>query len=255
MPIHQVLDPGAIKKQEPLLCALGIMTKAPQAGKVKTRLSPPLTPDEAAEINKCFLRDMAGSISRACQQAPARGVGVYTPLGSEAVYENILSPDFVLISQRGRDFGERLYFAAKDLFAVGFESVCLINSDSPTVPSSSFAEAANVLARPGDRVVLGPSEDGGYYLIGLKQAHGRFFEDIAWSTERVFEQTVQRAGEMGIAVHELPPGFDVDDEATLRKLCRELLQDESAAAAVAPNTRAFLMKMREHKDHARLFSN
>src|SRR3954447_10040498 len=162
--MSQILDPNSPARVAPRLCALGIMTKAPLPGKVKTRLSPPLTPEEAAELNACFLRDLSMSILHATETAPAQGVAVYTPAGEEKLYENILPKDFLLLPQRGDDFGERLIVAAHDLLAVGFESVCLINSDSPGVPAASFAEAANELAQPGDRVVLGPSDDGGYYL-------------------------------------------------------------------------------------------
>src|SRR5207249_6416436 len=135
------------------------MTKAPQAGKVKTRLSPPLTPEEAAALNICFLRDLARSISLASSQTSACGVGIYTPAGAEATYESILPTAFFLMPQRDKAFGEQLIFAAEDLFKIGFESVCLINSDSPTVSTSSFVEAANQLAKAGERIVLGPSDD------------------------------------------------------------------------------------------------
>src|SRR5205085_1687127 len=151
--------------------------------KVKTRLSPPLTPEESAELNACFLRDLSSSISKAGAESPGRGVAIYTPVGAELIYEDILAKDFFLIPQRGEQFGERLYFAAEDLFASGFESVCLINSDSPAVEHSSFAEAANILAEKSERLVLGPSSDGGYYLIGLRKNDRRFFERIDWSTE------------------------------------------------------------------------
>ena len=226
------------------------MTKVPRAGKVKTRLTPPLTPDEAAEINRCFLRDLGRSILEACALAPAHGVAVYTPKGAEAAYEKILPSDFFLIPQRERDFGERLILAAEDLFKVGFASVCLINSDSPTVPAASFAEAASELAKPGDRVVLGPSDDGGYYLIGLKRLHRRLFEEINWSTERVLEQTIERVNELGAAVHRLPAGYDVDDHATLQRLYQELLGPSAVPVDLAPNTRKFLSKIikREGRD-------
>jgi len=215
------------------------MTKAPQPGHVKTRLVPPLTPEEAAQLNVCFLRDLAMSILRACEMSPARGIAAYTPQGNESMYKNILPEAFVLIPQRGKDFGERLLFAAADLFACGFSSVCLINSDSPTVPPSSFAEDAIELANPGDRIVLGPSDDGGYYLIGLKQLHSHVFDQIDWSTAQVSLQTRERANELDLTVHELASGYDIDDRATLQRLCSELL-DENASDNVAPNTREFL---------------
>jgi rSAM/selenodomain-associated transferase 1 len=235
MALHQILDRRAQAQVPASLCALGIMTKAPEPGKVKTRLTPPLTPEEAAQLNICFLRDVAQAIALACEQAPARGVGIFTPAGAETAYANILPSDFLLIPQRGDDFGQRLISAAEDLLAVGFKSVCLINSDSPTIPPASFAEAARELARAGDRIVLGPSDDGGYYLIGLKKMHRRVFGEIDWSTERVLEQTLRRAREISVPVHLLPAGFDVDDRATLHRLCEEIQSRD-----VATETRKFL---------------
>src|SRR4029077_8331535 len=163
MATHQILDSSV--RVPPKLCALGIMTKAPQPGKVKTRLVPPLTLEEAARLNVCFLRDLSASISHACNEAPARGIGIFTPPDSFDVYETVLPADFFLIPQRGENFGDKLMFAAEDLFRAGFGAVCLINSDSPTVSASIFTEAATQLAQPAQQVVLGPADDGGYYLI------------------------------------------------------------------------------------------
>jgi rSAM/selenodomain-associated transferase 1 len=247
---HQILDPAGMSRVPKKRRALGIMTKAPQAGKVKTRLTPPLTAAESAEINSCFLSDLARSIKLASLQSPSLGVGIYTPIGAESAYENILPDSFFLIPQRGDSFGERLAFATEDLLKVGFEAVCLINSDSPTVPTSSFVEAVEELMKPGDRIVLGPSDDGGYYLIGLKKLHRRIFEEIDWSTKHVFDQTRQRAAEIGLDVHLLPHGFDVDDSKTLRRLCDELLGEATAAA---PSTRNFLKQIIEREGRQRIW--
>jgi len=274
-----VLDPNLPKRMARGVCALAVMTKAPQAGRVKTRLVPPLTPEEAAELNKCFLRDRASAISSACSRQPAcppkprrRGVGdagkidfkpeanasqseaatpacgiaVYTPVGTESAYTDILPADFSLLPQRGDKFGERLYFAAEDLFKCGFDSVCLIDSDSPTVPAANFAEAVELLSTSENCVVLGPSDDGGYYLIGVKKPYRHLFEQIDWSTERVFNQTMQRANEAGLEVKLLPTGYDVDDDASLRRLSNELL-DEERGDSVAPNTRKFLADLADQK--------
>jgi len=157
-------------------------------------------------------------------------------------YDEVLSPDVVLLPQRGENFGERLYFATVDLFRCGFESVCLIDSDSPTVPAENFAQAVKLLRCPGDRIVLGPCDDGGYYLIGLKKPHQEIFEQIDWSTERVLAQTNQRARELGLEVNLLPAGYDVDDEASLRRLSRELLAT-NALPHIAPRTAEFLRKL------------
>jgi glycosyltransferase A (GT-A) superfamily protein (DUF2064 family) len=102
--------------------------------------------------------------------------------------------------------------------------MCLLNSDSPTLPVAYLVAAATALAVPGDRVVLGPSTDGGYYLIGLKQPHQRLFEDIDWSTERVAAQTLARANQLGLEVHQLPSWYDVDDAEALRVLGGELFE-------------------------------
>jgi rSAM/selenodomain-associated transferase 1 len=241
-----VLDPVIANQNARWLCALAVMTKVPQAGQVKTRLVPPLTPGEAAELNKCFLRATAASICSAACDNNACPIAVYTPVGCEAAYTDILAIDFKLLPQRGETFGERLYFAAEDLFKYGFESVCLIDSDSPTVPATSFAQAVVELAKFGDRVVLGPCDDGGYYLIGLKKLHRELFERIDWSTGRVMDQTRQRAREIGLEIKLLPPGYDVDDGTSLCRLCKELLAN-AASPDIAPHTREFLRKLTARK--------
>src|SRR5256885_6927864 len=244
-PRHRVLDPAAHAPIGKNLCALAVMTKVPRAGQVKTRLIPPLSPEDAAQLNVCFLRDTAAAITKACDTT-ARGVGVYTPVGAEAAYIDILPGDFDLLPQRGEGFGERLAFAAEDLFQCGFASVCLIDSDSPTVSAVVYAEAVGILSKAGDRVVLGPSDDGGYYLIGLKKNWPELFERVDWSTERVFEQTKQRARELNLEVSLLPTGYDVDDAATLRRLCDELLSRKSTPD-LAPITRKFLAALTSRK--------
>src|SRR5438270_9027487 len=194
-PRHRVVDPAARDRIKKNLCMLALSAKAPLAGRVNTRLVPPLSPEEAAQLNICFLRDTAAAIAKACGTS-ARGVGVYTPLGAEAVYIDILPGDFELLPQRGDGFGERLALATEDLFQCGFASVCLIDSDSPTVAADVHAEAVEMLSKPGDRVVLGPSDDGGYYLIGMKHNRPVLFERVDWSTERVSDQTEQRANQL-----------------------------------------------------------
>jgi hypothetical protein len=176
----------------------------------------------------------------------ACGIAVYTPVGAESTYNDILPAAFSLLPQRRDKFGERLYSAVEDLFKCGFESVCLIDSDSPTVSAENFAEAVELLSTIEDRVVLGPSDDGGYYLIGVKKPHRHLFEQIDWSTERVLNQTMQRATDVGIKVNLLPTGYDVDDDASLRRLCNELL-GEQRYKSVAPNTRRFLADLVEQK--------
>lgn len=248
--VHRVLDPAAGIQVPPHLCALAVMTKAPRAGKVKTRLTPPLTSDEAAALNICFLRDTTAAILTAVAEGHAKGIAVYTPVGAENTYAEVLPAHFELVAQRGEGFGERLGLALEDLLALGFHSACLIDSDSPTVPQRAYADAARILSQTGDRIVLGPSDDGGYYLIGLKKAHRRVFEDIAWSTERVFDQTLERAREIGVPVEVLPAWYDVDDRVTLGRLCDELLGETPPIGFAAMETRNFLFNIvkREGRD-------
>jgi rSAM/selenodomain-associated transferase 1 len=248
---HRVLDSWVPDPSARDLCALAIMTKAPRAGRVKTRLVPPLMPHEAAALNVCLLRDTAAAIAQVVGKT-ARGVAVYTPLGSEADYIGVLPTAFELVPQRDGTFGERLALAAEDLFRIGFSSVCLIDSDSPTVGPEIYAAAVSELLKPGDHAVLGPSDDGGYYLIGLKQNHPNLFKDIDWSTERVLDQTIGRAAKQSLEVKLLPSGFDVDDHATLQRLCDELL-GHTADTRVAPETRRFLSDLIEREGRERIW--
>lgn len=229
------------------------MTKAPVAGASKTRLVPPLSATEAASLSACFLRDTCDNIARICSDKTAEGVGVYTPVGSEAFFNGLLPSSFRLLGQRGTLFGERLFHATEDLFSLGYESLCLIDSDSPTLPPRFLRAAISALARSGDRVVLGPAKDGGYYLIGLKRIHRRLFENVDWSTSRVLTQTIARANEIKLPVTLLPAWFDVDDAETLRQLCNELFSGNGKPpiAYQAPHTREYLSHLIEAADGQR----
>lgn len=252
---YRVLDPSRPDQVPKGLCALAVMTKAPRAGRVKTRLTPPLTPEEAATLNICFLRDTTTAISGATLNGAASGIAVYTPIGDEGAYAGILPAEFQLVPQRGEAFGERLVSALEDLFQLGFESVCLIDSDSPTVPQRAFIEAVTILAQSDAPVVLGPSDDGGYYLIGLKKLHRPLFKDISWSTDRVLEQTIERAGEMNLRVHLLPKWYDVDDHGTLQRLCAEFFvaNGRQTGGYPAPATRGYLEELLKREGRDRIW--
>jgi rSAM/selenodomain-associated transferase 1 len=241
-------------------CALALMAKVPFAGAVKTRLTPPLSPEEAATLSTCFLRDMTTNVLDMNGDG-TEGVVLYTPADAEAFLHSLLPDGCKLVAQRGETLGERLINAAAELLSNGFESVCLINSDSPTLPVEVLRTATSLLAQDGDRVVLGPSEDGGYYLIGLKHPHHELFERIAWSTAEVLSHTIERAAEINLPVEFLPTWYDVDDAATLRLLCEELslLSDGHDDRAFrggfeAPHTRKYLAGLIA-KDDQRLMAD
>ncbi len=242
---YPILDPAHPIPALKHLCAMAVMAKAPRPGKVKTRLSPPLTLEQTAALNIRFLRDTTANLAIIPGTA---GVISYTPAGDEALFEDLLPDTFALVLQRGDTFGERLLFAAQDILAIGYGAVCLIDSDSPTVPAAAFQQAAEALAQPGDRIVLGPSHDGGYYLIGLKQPHPEPFEGITWSTGSVCEETIARCREANLEVVLLPTWYDVDDAATLAVLNEELLNETTPPFATipgypAPHTRDLLLAM------------
>ncbi len=247
---YTILDPVSPLVERASECALAVMAKAPRPGRVKTRLAPPLTLDQAAKLNACFLRDTAANIGAVASSGCAAGVISYTPVGDEGFFDNLLPSNFALIPQRGDGFGERLLATVQDLLACGFGSVCLIDSDSPTVPAVAFERAIAELQKAGNRVVIGPSHDGGYYLIGLKHAHSELFANIAWSTSSVFTETIAAAEAVGIEVVVLPLWYDVDDGETLALLTTELIREVQPRFATlsgyrAEHTRAYLIQLGE----------
>ena len=224
-------------------CAIAVMAKAPRVGTAKTRLIPALSAEEAAALSACFIRDAAANIAAASREAAIDGYIAYAPANAEGEFRTLVGDRVGLLPSRRAGLAASLYDGARDLLAAGYGSVCLLNSDSPTLPTAVLLDAADLLSRPGDRVVLGPAEDGGYYLIGLKRAHARLFEKIAWSTPSVFAQTVMRARELGLEPAMLPPWYDVDDLDSLRRLAAEQLGPVRASGDVpfaAPHTTAFL---------------
>jgi rSAM/selenodomain-associated transferase 1 len=220
---------------------MAVMAKAPRVGQAKTRLASVLSAKAAAEISACFIRDAVGNISAAAMEAAIDGYVAYSPRDAENEFRAMLSDSIGLLPSLRPGLGASLHDAASDLFAAGYGSVCLVNSDSPTLPTPMLVNAARMLAGPGDRLVLGPAEDGGYYLIGLKQAHARLFEDIAWSSSAVFVQTVDRAHELGLEPAVLPSWYDVDDLPSLQRLDADLFGGNGDPAIYrAPHTAAFL---------------
>jgi rSAM/selenodomain-associated transferase 1 len=222
-------------------CALGIMVKAPSAGSVKTRLTPPLTSEEASALSACFLRDTANNVNG----QSADGVIVFTPAEARNSFDGIVPKSFQLLAQRGESLGDRLLNATTDLLSAGYDSSCLINSDSPTLPPALLLSAIRALEPEGDRLVLGPAEDGGYYLIGLKNPHQILFDRIAWSTPQVLAHTVERAKKISLPVVMLPKWYDVDDAVTLERLCGEFFssnrfRENGFDPYAAPFTREYL---------------
>ncbi|MFL6796504.1 MAG: TIGR04282 family arsenosugar biosynthesis glycosyltransferase [Xanthobacteraceae bacterium] len=210
------------------------MAKASSPGRTKTRLVPPLTFDEAAAMNSAFLQDTIANIMAANLSHAINGYVAFGPPECKAFFDGILPFSIQQLEAWYPNFGDCLFSAIDQVLNRGHHGAVVLNSDSPTLPTSLLVETARVLARPGDRVVLGPSVDGGYYLLGLKERHRRLFEDVMWSTEQVARQTLERAAQVGIEVHVLPTWYDVDEVAALNILLSELCDGGSFSPTLKP---------------------
>ena len=229
--------------------AVGIFCKTPAAGFSKTRLSPPLRPEECGALSACFISDLASTIHGLSPDGTVMPYAVYTPTGTETALRRLLPAGFRLLLQGEGEFGTRLFKAIADLLGEGHAGAILVNADSPTLPAPILRAAVEAVCRD-DAVVLGPAIDGGYTLIGLSRPHAHVFADIPWSTSEVHRLTAVRAAEIGLAVVNVPCWYDVDDGTTLRLLEDELRGEQLAFAqeglrgAEAPATRRFLKQRR-----------
>jgi uncharacterized protein len=218
-----------------------IMAKQPAAGRTKTRLCPPLSPADAAELSEALLLDTAALVSGVRDVELAVAV---TPSAAVETMRPGLPAAALLLPVEGADVGACLGQATSRLFAAGFSRVMALNADGPTLPGTYIEQADALLGR--NDVVLGPSEDGGYYLVGLRRPCPDLFRDIAWSTAGVMLQTVDRAAALGFSAALLPPWYDVDTAADLERLRRELACLPPRALA---NTRRFFAERAKRDRH------
>jgi rSAM/selenodomain-associated transferase 1 len=216
--------------------AIIVMAKAPRAGEAKTRLVPPLTRAEAAALAACFVRDACATARLAASDV----LVAYAPSDGRASLEPILADAPALwLEQRGADLGARLASAAAEAFAQGFGPVVLVGSDSPTLPPDFLRAALDALASGAADVTLGPTDDGGYYAVGLGRPAPRLFRSVGWSSPRALADTAANAARLGLRLAQLPRWYDVDTPADLRRLREELAADEHARAR-APSTSRWL---------------
>jgi uncharacterized protein len=236
-------------------CALGLVATVSGSGidDPRPRPSPPLTESEAITLKQCFLRDIGFNIGALVDAGYAEGVAVFTPARSESVLRDMLPRNFKLFPQRGETLGQILSNAVEDLLNRGFPAVCLVNGDCPTVPQSFLKVAVDSLGRPGDHLVLGSVDGGGYSLIGLKQAHADLFERVTSNASDVAAHTSAHAASIGLRVDMVPPWYDVHDARTLDRLCVELLGTQrSERAYPAPFTRQYLGTLLEKEGPGRI---
>ncbi|GIV62393.1 MAG: hypothetical protein KatS3mg044_1259 [Rhodothermaceae bacterium] len=213
--------------------ALIVFARVPEPGRVKTRLIPYLTAEEAADLYAAFLRD-------ALDQYLALGVAVrlYLAPPEGAMLPGWIPPAVDRFEQRGEDLGARMRRAFLETFVAGYERVVIIGTDHPTLPTAFIAQAFAALETPRT-VVLGPSEDGGYYLLGMNEFYPEAFHEMTYSHDRVFVDTLARLAETPAVPVILPPWYDVDTPEALRRLRDDL--DTSAEGCL--HTRRVLARL------------
>ena len=175
--------------------ALIIMTKAPEPGEVKTRLVPPLTFLEAADLARALLVDQLKSVA-----------------------QFVRAELFIAFTPEGGDLGARMSNAFKQVFEFGFGNVVLIGSDLPALPLITFERAYASLQKSDCDLVFGPSEDGGYYLVGMGRPIFDIFQDIVWSRNDVLARSVEKLAELGVNYELLNYSYDIDTLDDLKRL-------------------------------------
>ncbi len=215
---------------------LVIFARNPVPGAVKTRLHSRYTPKQAAAIYRAFILD---TVNAATQADVERRCVACDPPGAEVELADLAGPDWVLFPQVSADLGQRMYRAACHCFDLGAGRVVILGTDVPSLPPRHIDRAFELLARK--EIVLGPSVDGGYYLVGLSRPVREIFDNISWSTEHVFAQTLERAEAVDLTVGVLPSWYDVDTPEQLDHLIDQTRAHLQAGLTdPIPNTRACL---------------
>jgi rSAM/selenodomain-associated transferase 1 len=199
--------------------ALIVVAKRPAPGQTKTRLSPPLAPERAAQLYEAFLLDTLDLVRSVPDTQPFIA---YLPEDADGFFRS-LAPDFELLLQRGGNLGDRLDQALTECLTDGYDRAVIMDSDSPTLPAEYLAQAFEALAAGADGV-LGPCDDGGYYLIGLSRPAPRLLRDVQMSTPTVARDTLRLAAAENLTMAELATWYDVDTASDLERLRAELAE-------------------------------
>ena len=213
------------------------MAKAPVAGQVKTRLLPSFTAEEAAELSRSLLVDQ---LSHLQALDTADFYFAFAPDDAQLVMEKLAPPCFQLFPQQGDDLGARMASVFERLFRMGHKNIALIGGDLPPVPLGFFDQTYAFLESLKKRVVLGPSRDGGYYLVGCNQLTPEIFQAMRWSHSEVLTETQNKLASLKVDCHLLPLWFDIDTADDLRHL--ESVSDNALKKAM-PNTLLVLRRL------------
>jgi uncharacterized protein len=217
--------------------ALAVMAKAPLAGQVKTRLLPSLTAQDAADLSRSLLIDQLNQLQ---ELDGADFYLFFAPNEARSLMAELAPPCFSLLPQQDKDLGARMAAVFTKLLQMGHKNIVLIGGDLPPVPLRYFAEAYAFLESSQKRVVLGPSRDGGYYLVGCNQPTPQIFQNMTWSHSRVLAQTLDKLAGLQVDYHLLPHWFDIDTPDDLRYL--ESILD-AALENRMPNTLPLLRRV------------
>lgn len=217
--------------------ALAVMAKAPVAGQVKTRLLSSFTAEEAAELSRSLLVDQLSNLQAL---DTADFYLAFAPDDAQLVMEKLAPPCFHLFPQQGDDLGARMASVFERLFRMGHKNIALIGGDLPPVPLGFFDQTYAFLESLKKRVVLGPSRDGGYYLVGCNQLTPEIFQAMRWSHSEVLTETQNKLASLKVDCHLLPLWFDIDTADDLRHL--ESVSDNALKKAM-PNTLPVLRRL------------
>lgn len=215
--------------------ALIVFAKKPEAGKVKTRLVPPFTFEEAKELYTCFLKDSLIQYTQICPEKDLRIFLAVAPSQASDDFGEFLKsiPEInqrrskiTIMAQAGSDLGEKIFNAFKYVFSCGYLQAVVIGTDHPTLPEEHIIRAFTELDHSKIDCVIGPAEDGGYYLLGLKEVKKEYFKHVLWSTGKVFDKTVKNLKNAKKTVYVLPEWYDVDDKNSLFKILNEMTRKD-----------------------------
>lgn len=222
--------------------ALAIMARQPVPGQVKTRLCPFLTPEQCADLYSAFIKD---DLALATSASSYTVFLAFTPIEAKSFFRTVAPPSVTLVAQGHGDLGQKMYRVCATLCRQGYSPVIIIGSDLPTLQPRHLQQALEAL-RDHD-VCLGPTPDGGYYLVGQRQANQRLFDNIPWSTPLVLPTTLARAKDAGLSLALLDSCSDVDTVEDLHRLSVDVGRLRQTPGSVIPrNTEACLRRLLPH---------
>ena len=218
-----------------------VVAKQPLPGQTKTRLCPPLSYAQAADLYECFLRDTLDLMHRV--HDVQRLIG-FLPEDASKYFQD-LAPDMELTCQHGNSLGERLDHLLTDVLLNGSQRAVVMDSDSPTLPAAYISQAFDQLTNAD--VVIGPTRDGGYYLIGMRKPQSHLLRDVQMSTPHVLADTLALAKSTGLAVSLLPTWYDVDTIDDLYHLDEEITKLSKNTSAAATRDWLARTNLRNHR--------